>query len=64
LIYITAAYEGHLEMLEAIFGKREDAPDTVTSKVTKDAKGQEINLTPSVFDAQFDNDNVGPRQRK
>jgi hypothetical protein len=52
LNYITAAYAGYGETLETIFGTKEDtAPE-----VARDAKGNEIVMTPDLFDTMFGGD--------
>ena len=54
--YILVAFEGHQEQLKAIFGGGEDAPSQKPFKVSKDAKGRDIQLTAEIFDIQFETD--------
>jgi len=53
--YLLIAYKGHCVELGRLFGAEEEEVKTVeqTSSVPVDARGQELVLTPAIFDVEF-----------
>lgn len=54
-----AAYEGRVEMFNALFG---DGGKTLDTTVPKDARGEPLTMTPEVFDRMFGNNDDFTRQ--
>lgn len=60
LSYLTAAYLGYYDVLRDVFGSKEDE----VPQVTKDVRGNPIQLTPNIFDLQFGGSTIKERRRK